>query len=201
MGLRMRRRTVYVATIVAMLAMVGGWALATTTTTVMSSPGSANITTSQPTGFTTATVASDQVVVVTSAVAAYAGAGTQSAGTSGLAGQTTALTTCPSAPCYQSFSAVNGNALASGDYAEQLEISVTQPSATATGFDLQIEVNINSNTHVFGNAYFSTGTSGTTSQTVTVYLFVDLGVSGINAPTVSSISVQFNGCNSASSCP
>lgn len=204
MGLRMRRRTVYVATIVAMLAMVGGWALATTTTTVMSQPGSANITTSQPTGFSTATVGSDQVVVVTSAIAAYSSAGTQSAGTVGLAGQTIALNACSAGTCTQSFLSVNGNAATAGDYAEQLVIAVTQPASTgtSTGFDIQIEVSINSNSLVFGDAYFATGVAGaTSSQTVNVYLFIDLGVNGINAPTISSISVQFNGCNSNTSCP
>ena len=46
-GSTMERRTVYVATIVAMLAMVGGWALATTTTTAELTENS-NITTSRP---------------------------------------------------------------------------------------------------------------------------------------------------------
>ena len=202
MGLKMRRRTVYVATIVAMLAMVGGWALATTTTS--SGPAQdTNITTSQPAGFSVATVTSSQTVVVSSTIAAYSTAGTQDAQTAGLAGTTVALTACGGAGCQQNFNTVNGVTVTAADYAEQLEISVAQPSSTgaATGFDLQIDILTNTG-HVFGNAYISTGTATSTAQTVAVYLFVDLGVNSVTSPpTITSISVQFNSCLSATSCP
>ncbi|MGI0132175.1 MAG: hypothetical protein ACREDK_03645 [Thermoplasmata archaeon] len=190
----------YVATIVAMLAMVGGWALATTTITTGPAE-STNITTSQPAGFSTATVASTQVVKVNNAIAAYTAAGTQSSDTSGLAGTTASLTPCAAA-CAENYITVNGNTITAGDYAQQIVFTVTQPVSTATGFDIQVQVTMNTNVLVFGNAYFDTNfNSQSSTSTVTVYLFVDLGVGGVSAPTISSISVQFNGCLSTTSCP
>ena len=203
MGTRMRRRSVYIATIVAMLAMVGGWALATTTTT--SGPAqSSNITTSQPAGFSVATVGSSHLVVMTSTMAAYNSAGTQSAATGGLAGTPRVLAVCAAGPCNENHNAVNGNAATAGDYAEQLVLVVTQPATggAASGFDVQVELSINIATLEFGDAYFSTGvSSAATTQTVNVYLFIDLGVGGILAPLVNTISVQFNSCLTAASCP
>lgn len=201
MAMRMRRRTAYLVTVAAMVAMVGGWALAASSVT--SGPSQVtNVTTTTPTGFTTASLSSAQVVMVSSTIAGYLGAGTQSASTSALAGTTLVLGVCATGPCVENHNAVNGNAATAGNYAEQLVVAVTQPASTgsATGFDIQVELNINSNTLVFGYAYFSTGVStAATSQTVDVYLFVDLGVTA--APLVNSISVQFNGCLSASACP
>ena len=204
MGLKMRRRTVYVATIVAMLAMVGGWALATTTST--SGPAQdTNITTSQPAGFSTATVTSSQIVTVTNAIVAYSGAGTQAPGTAGLAGTPTALGICNPGPCTQNFNSVNnGNTVTAGDYSEQLEISVTQPATGGadSAFDMQVKITLHTGSLVFGNAYIETAVSTAGSAvTVNVYVFVDLGVNGISAPQIDSISVQFNGCLSATSCP
>ncbi|MCI4317073.1 MAG: hypothetical protein L3J96_00910 [Thermoplasmata archaeon] len=203
MGVRMRRRTVYVATIVAMLAMVGGWALATTTTTAGPAENS-NITTSQPAGFTVATVGSSQVVTLSGTMATYSSAGTQAAGTGGLAGTPHALAVCAAGPCTENHDAVNGNAATAGDYAEQLVISVIQPATggVASGFDVQVEITMNVNVLEFGVGYFSSGvSSAVTAQTVEVYLFIDLGLGGILAPVINTISVQFNSCLTTAACP
>lgn len=201
MGTKMRRRTVYVATIVATLAMVGGWVLAASTTTVLPSQTS-NVTSGAPSGFTAASVQSTQVVVESSTIVGYANGGTQLVGTSALGGTTTALAVCAAGPCTGNYNSVNGNAPTAGEYAVQMVLAVTQPATggAATGFDVQVEANINANVLVFGYVYFSTGVSSAVSaQTVNVYVFVDLGV-GV-APTVNSISIQMNGCLSATTCP
>lgn len=201
MSTQIRRRTVYLATVAAMIAMVGGWALAVTTTTAGPAQNT-NITTSAPAGFTVASVGSTQAVLVSSTIAAYTGAGTQTVGTAGLSGSTITIATCAAGPCVANYHAVNGNAVTTGDYAEQIVLSVTQPATggTASGFDAQLEVTINAVTLEFGNTYFSTGVSSAgTAQTVNVYVFVDLGVT--SAPVVNTISIQLNACLSASNCP
>lgn len=190
-----------VATGAAMLALVGGWTLAVSTTTVGPSQNS-NITVTAPNGFTTATVASTQVLVVTPAVAAYTNAGTQSVATAALSGSTLALAVCASGPCYENHLSVNGYPVTSGDYALQVVLAVTQPATggTDTGFDLQVEVSINSNTLVFGDGYFATAVSSASSaQVVNVLVFVDLGTT--TSPTLSSVSIQFNSCLTDVSCP
>jgi hypothetical protein len=198
---RLRRRTVYLATVAAMIAMVGGWALAVSTTNTGPAEGT-NVTVTAPGGFTTASVLSTQVVAVSSLIAAYTSAGTQNPSTSGASGTTLVLATCASGPCTENHQTVNGNALVAGDYAQQVLVQVTQPATggAASGFDFQVEESINSGTLVFGYAYFSTGVSSAGSaQMINVYVFFDLGTS--TAPTVGSISVSFNNCQTASTCP
>ena len=198
---KLQRRTVYLVTAAAMFALLGGWALAVSTTSVGPSQ-STNITVTTPSGFTTAAVLSSSAIAVSPAVAAYSDAGTQSAATAALAGTPLALTACASGPCAQDLLAVNGNPVTSGDYALQLEVAVTQPasSGASAGFDFQVEATINGATLVFGSGYLATGVSSASSaQTVDVYFFLDLGVT--SAPTVNAISVQFNNCQTASACP
>lgn len=196
-----RRRAVWIATAAAMVALLGGWALAVSTTSTGPAQSS-NITVTTPNGFTTASVGSTQVILLSSTVAAYPAAGTQAATTAALSGSTLTLTACATGPCTQNLVAVDGNTVTAGDYALQMVVDVTQPATggTAAGFDVQAEVTINGGTLEFGNAYLSTGVStAVTSQTVDVLLFVDLGTT--TAPTLSSASIQFNSCLSASSCP
>jgi hypothetical protein len=184
-----------------MVALLGGWTLAISTTSTGPTQNT-NITVTTPGGFTTASVLSSHVVAVSPAIAAYSNAGTQSATTAGLAGSTLALGVCATGPCFEDHLAVNGPAATAGDYAMQIQVSVVQPASTgaAAGFDFQTEVDINSGTLVFSDAYFATGLSSAgTAQTVDVYVFMDLGTS--TAPTVNSISVQFNSCLTATACP
>jgi hypothetical protein len=196
-----RLRTIYAGTGLAVLALVGGYVLAASTTT--SGPAqNTNVTSSSPNGFSTATVASAALIVESSTTVAYTALGSQSASTGGLAGSTTALAACASGPCIvnnrpasQSFTAT------AGDYAEQVVIAVTQPTSSATGFDMQLTVAGSfSGSPAVAEVYVSTGTTTAGSaQTVDVYMFVDLGTS--TAPTVSSVSVVFNSCSSATTCP
>jgi hypothetical protein len=197
-----RLRTVYAATILGVMAMVGGYVLAASTTTTGPAQGS-NITSTTPSGFTTATVASSQLVVLTATTSGYAALGSQAAGTAGLSGTTTALSTCASGPCTGNGSpATQTNAATSGHYAEQLVIAVIQPlsGSGASGFDMSITVNFGASSVASANFYVSTGTtSAGTTQTVNVYVFVDLGTG--TAQTVSSVAVVFNGCATAAACP
>lgn len=196
----LRRRTVYLVTLAGLVALIGGWTLAVSSTTTGPSQ-STNITVTAPSGFTAAQIQSSSAIAVSGAIAAYANAGTQSPTTAALAGTPTALASCATGPCYANYLAVNGATVTAGDYALQLEIQVSQPASTGSsaGFDLQVEATINSGALVFGSGYFATGTATGTAQTVDVYLFLDLGVT--TAPTISEISVQFNNCQSATACP
>jgi hypothetical protein len=201
MGTGLRRRTVYLVTAAAMVALLGGWTLAVSTTSTGPAENT-NITVSTPGGFTTASVLSSHVVAVSPAIAGYTAAGTQSPTTSGLSGTPLALALCAAGPCYENHLTVNGPAAVAGDYAMQLEIAVVQPGSAgaSSGFDFQVEATINTNTLVFADVYLATGVSSSVgAQTVNVYVFMDLGTA--TAPTVFATSIQFNSCLTATACP
>src|SRR5580658_5419637 len=156
MALGLRRKTVYLVTAAAMVALLGGWTLAVSTTSTGPTQNT-NITVTTPGGFATASVVSSHAVVVSPAIAAYTTAGTQSSTTAGLAGTPLALGVCATGPCYENHLAVNGPAATAGDYALQIEITVTQPASTgaSSGFDFQVEATINTATLVFSDSYFA----------------------------------------------
>jgi len=199
-----RLRTIYIVTAALMVAMIGGYALAATSLT----PGptqTSNVTSSAPGGFTTATISSTQLVILTAAMTA----GTVPAAGSGvsttlIAGTPTALAACAAAPCAaQPFRTGNPSAETTGDYGEQIVISVTQPaSGTApSAFDFSISITIvGAGNPVVAQGYLSTGAStGAAIVTVPVYLFMDLLTT--TAPSVSAISIVFNVCSTATTCP
>jgi len=198
-----RHRTIYLVTAALMLAMIGGYALAATTVTTLAPGQSSNVTsTPTPGGFTTVgTITSEQLVVLTAAMTGSATAGTQ-VGTLGLDGTPTALAVCAAAPCaVQGFKMANPATETTGDYGEQIVVSVTQPATggASTGFDFSITVVASTGT-VVGQGYLATGVStAATAQTVPVFLFVDLTTT--TAPVINSLSVVFNQCASATSCP
>ena len=192
-----RQRTVYLVTIAAMIALIGGYALAATTVTTIGTPQSSNVTGGgTPGGFSSiATVTSEQLVVLSAAMSGATAAGTQ--GTAlGLSGTTTALAACGAAACpAQSFRAASPVAT-TGDYGEQIVLSAFQSTAnSAIGFDMAITI-VTSTTTIVGFAYFEMPTGGT--ETIPVFIFVDLGAT---APIIDSVSVVFNQCSSGTSCP
>jgi hypothetical protein len=191
-----RQRTVYLVTIAAMIAMIGGYALAATTLSSLPTQTS-NVTSGNPGGFALATVASEQLVVISSGMSAAASAGAQGSG-AGLSGTTAQLTACAAAPCAaQSFKAATP-ATTLGDYGEQLTLNAAQSSAnTGLGFDAAITV-VTSTSTVVAFAYLQIPTSGVT-ETIPVFLFVDLGTT--TAPIIDSVSVVFNQCSTGTSCP
>jgi hypothetical protein len=206
MANRMQRRTVYAATLVALLALAGGWAFAAGTIHSGGPAQNSKITVTAPNGFTAAYVQSTQLIQVSSALLnSTAPAGTQPVGSNGLnsSSQTNALLpSCAGTSCLENYSAVDStHAMIAGDTALQLALRVNQ-SVTASGFDIQVEILMGSGFYNFGSGYFNSNT-GTTF--VWVFLYVDLGVNPITTPLtgdiVSDIVVTFNSCSSATTCP
>jgi len=202
--MKRKYRTVYIVTAALMVAMIGGYALAATTLTAGPNQSS-NVTTSPTSGFAQGTISSEQLVVITAAMAATTVTGTQ-LGTVGLAGTPTALAACAANPCAaQGFRPTNPASETQGNYGEQVVLSVTQPTtgSGATAFDFSMTISITLGvvtSSVVFQGYLSTGTTtNAASVTVPVFLFADLGTN--SAPIINSISVVFNTCATATSCP
>lgn len=196
------RRLVYWATGVSVLALTAGFVMAASTLNAGPSQSS-NATTTNPSPFSGASVVASALLVETPTIAAYGTLGVQSGSTAGLSGTTSVLATCASGPCQISYApASQTNPATSLDYAEEVEIAVTQPTTGvgASGFDLQITVSFGAGSLAIAAGYASTGTTSAGSpQTVDVFLYVDLGTA--SAPTVNVVSVTFNTCGSTASCP
>ncbi|MCI4352781.1 MAG: hypothetical protein L3K14_05255 [Thermoplasmata archaeon] len=197
--MKRRQRTVYLVTIAAMVAMIGGYALAATTVTIFAPPQSSNVTQGGTLGgfSSMATVTSEQLVVVSAAMSAVLSAGAQGA-SAGLSGTSTQLAVCAGAPCAsQTFKAATPTTT-TGDYGEQITLNVFQSAAnSAIGFDMAITVVTTAGT-VTAFGYVQIPTSAVT-QTIPVFLFVDLGTT--NAPVITAVSVVFNQCSTGTTCP
>lgn len=197
-------RTIYLVTAALMVAMIGGYALAATTVTTLNPQQSSNVTnTPTPGGFANiGAITSEQLVVLTAGMTASVTAGSQTIGSVGLAGTPTALAVCAAAPCaVQNFRSASPATETTGNYGEQIVISVTQPATggTSVGFDFSITV-VASTGNVVAQGYLATGVSSAgTAQTISVYVFVDLTTT--TAPVINSLSVVFNQCQSATVCP
>ncbi len=209
---RVARKTVYAATLISLLALAGGWTLAAGTTQTVGPSQSSSITVTAPSGFTTAVVQSTQLLTVASnLITGLDGtAGTQAGGTGhGLNSTSTlnaVLTSCAGSFCEENFSAVDASsALTIGDSALQVMLTVTQPLATAVGFDVQVEIIYATTgpvTYAFGTGYFdSSVATGAHAAFFAVALYVDLGVSATLMPSVSDVVVTMNNCQTATTCP
>lgn len=196
-------RTIYLVTAALMVAMIGGYVLAATSVTTLSPGQSSNVTnTPTPGGFTNiGSISSESLVVLTAGMTGSATAGTQGSGV-GLTGTPTALAVCGASPCAaQPFKTASPATETTGDYGEQIVISVTQPATggTSLGFDFAITLVASTGT-VVAEGYLATGVSTAASaQTIPVYVFVDLTTT--TAPSITSLSVVFNQCSSATVCP
>lgn len=209
MATKRKQRLVYVVTAAAMIAMIGGYALAATSITTLSPQQATNVTQSpSPGAFSNvATVLSEQLVVLTNGMSTATAAGTESAGAVGLSGTTAALAACALAPCAASnFITASPATEVTGDYGEQIVLTVTQPATPATnsvGFDMAFTLSITvgvTTSSVTALAYLATGTTGVaTTSSVPVFVFIDLGTT--SAPVINSVSVIFNQCASATACP
>jgi len=205
--LKRKYRTVYLVTAALMVALIGGYALAATTLTTGPTQSS-NVTTSPTSGFSQGTVSSEQLVVLTTAMSGVATAGAQT-GTVGLAGTPAALTACTAAPCVaQNFRPVTPATPVVGDWAEQIVLSVTQPttaSGNAAAFDFSVTIvfelnGVTPSTTAVFQGYLGTGsTTAAGSETVPVFLFMDLGTTTVL--TIMTISLVFNTCSTTSTCP
>jgi hypothetical protein len=206
-------RTIYIVTAALMVALIGGYALAVTSLSTGPTQTS-NVTTSPTSPFATATVSSEQLVVMTSTMEALATAGTQTAGAVGLSGTPLTLTTCGAAPCavvnYRPAAVPTAVTPAAGNYGEQIVLSVTEPttaSATASAFDFSITITFEPNgvapsTTYSYQGYLGTGsTAAAGSVTIPVYLFLDLGTTTPVTIMNNGISAVFNTCSTTTSCP
>jgi hypothetical protein len=208
---RIPRKTVYAATVITLLALAGGWTLAAGTTQTTGPAQNSSITVTAPNGFSTAVVQSTQLLSVSSALISGLNgpAGTQAGGGGhGLNSTSTLnapLTSCAGSFCEENFSSVDGGALAIGDSALQVMLTVTQPLANPVGFDVQVEIvfmTTGPTIYAFGTGYFDSDTaSGGTAAFFAVALYVDLGVPATSMPSVSDIVVTMNNCQTATTCP
>ena len=201
--MKRKYRTIYLVTAALMVAMVGGYALAATSLTNGPTQNS-NVTTSPTSGFTTATITSEQLVIITLGMQSAQTAGAQTTGATGLAGTAQPLAACTATPCTaQNFRPVNPATPVVGDYGEQIVLSVSQPTAATVAFDFSITISITVGgvtSSVVFQGYFSTGTTtAAAAVTVPVYLFMDLGTQ--TAPVINSLGFVFNTCATAASCP
>jgi hypothetical protein len=209
---RVPRKTVYAATLISILALAGGWTLALGTTSSTGPSQNSSVTVTAPNGFTVATVQSTQMMSVSAAlIGSLTGpAGTQDGG-HGLNSSTTLnaqLASCPIGFCEANYSAVDeSSALAQGDTALQLMLTVTQPTAGASGFDVQVEIIYNVTTatpllYAFGTGYFDSSTTSSSAPAFfAVALYVDLGVVSTLEPSINDIVVTMNNCQTATTCP
>lgn len=201
--MKRRQRTIYIATLAAMIAMIGGYALAVTSVTTLAPQQSSNVTQSpNPTGFTgIATVNSESLVLLSSGMTGSATGGTQTAGAVGLSGTTTQLAACAGVCVEQNFRVASPATEVAGDFGEQIVLNAFQSAAnSAVGFDMVISVSITvgvTTSSVTAFAYLEIPTSGTTA-TIPVFIFADLGTG--SAPVVNSISLVFNQCATGASC-
>lgn len=190
-----RQRTVYLVTIAAMIAMIGGYTLAATTLSGLPTQTS-NVTSGNPGGFALATVTTEQLVVISAAMSTAQAAGTQGGGV-GLSGTPFLLATCALPCATQNFRAATP-AATTGDYGEQLTLNAFQSTANSgLGFDMAVTI-VTTTSTVVAFAYFEMPTSAVTG-TIPVFLFVDLGTT--TAPIVNSVSVVFNQCSTGTTCP
>ena len=198
--LKRKYRTIYLVTAALMVAMIGGYALAATTLTNPGPTQNSNVTTSPTGAFTYATVSSEQLVIITTAMSTTTVAGAQVG--VGLSGTTQTLAACAASPCAaQNFRPITPATETVGDYGEQLVLTVVQP-ITATGsegFDFSITVTTSTTSVVFQGYLQTATTTAGASVNVPVYLYADLGTT--TAPIINGISFVFNSCSTAAACP
>jgi len=212
-SVKRKYRTIYIVTAALMVALIGGYVLAATSLSTGPQQTS-NVTTSPTSGFSTASITSEQLIVMTGTMLGLGTAGTQT-GAVGLAGTPSTLGACTAAPCTVSdlrpAAIPAGVTPTAGDYGEQIVLSVSQPvtgGATApSAFDFSITVVFEPNgvlpaTTYSYQGYLGTGSTTTAGgETIPVYLFLDLGTTTPVTISNNGISAVFNTCSSISSCP
>ncbi len=211
------RKTVYAATVIAILALAGGWTLAAGTTAVQGPAQQSSVTVTAPSSFTTAVVQSTQIMTVSQAlITGLTGAAGVQAGSGNGLNSTSAnnavLASCGAIFCAANYSAVDPSpavgGLVQGDSALQVMLNVTQPAASPVGFDVQVEIIFDNfaapltNLYSFGTGYFDTGLTTTGNPAFfAVALYVDFGTSALNIPSVSHVVITMNQCQEATVCP
>ena len=210
MARKLQRRTVYAATIIAILMLAGTWTFASVVITQNPPAQNSSITVINPNGVNFAAVQSTEMVMVTSTISGSAPGGVP-AGSGGALNSTYSNVLLPYCPSHQTcppydnnFSAVGTPiALTVGDEAVQVSLQVNQslsPAVPAHGFDVQVELLLSPNHYVFGDGYFDTGASATPTS-FWVILFVDTGISSLTPVALENVVVTINQCTVATVCP
>ena len=191
-----RRHTLGLAVLLLLMVLPASASAATTVRVFPASPYLVVSVTLPPTP--PVTIGAHALVRFGGAPPGYAAAGVQGS-SPGLQGTTVVLAACARA-CTDNYRPASSAPLAARHYAERVIFTVTQPAhtGTATGFDVDVGVHLSTG-WVFEAGYFSTGLgSRGTAATITLRLFLDLGAA---LPTVGSVQVTVNSCNSPAACP
>lgn len=199
------QRIVYLVTGVIVASMIGGFALATTSTFTITNNQGSGSGTAAPNGAPGGlTYTIGQVVILSESTDPTLGTG--SGPFNQLSGTQTAVPSCGAPTCTDSFQPASsaGPAEVTGHYAQEFFVNVTQGCTGPTnGFDLQFEVNDGS--AILAQAFSNTGTSTNcgSGSTVTIDFFVDLGVAsmGNTAPLITNVEIVANSCPGTTSCP
>jgi len=187
MGERFRRRAIYLTTIAAMIAMTGGFVLATTISTITAPP---------PQGGGFAGTGTPPTNVATTAILMTQAAATSSA-TSSSIGAPAVLTAGGSSASDTFF--VNGVATV-GDFLETLTITFTAGSPdVAANTEYQISIYIAGSTSAPQVVFVETGASFASPAVDTVSFVYDMG-SGSGTITITSVSDLITQCASVGTC-
>jgi|HubBroStandDraft_1064217.scaffolds.fasta_scaffold101455_2 hypothetical protein len=206
MSARMRQRSVYLVTAAIVAAMVGGYALAATTTTPLTNPQGSTQGTTTPGGLIAgyAWTNSELVVIVTGGDPTL---GTSNGAGNALGGTQLALTGCGAATCSQNNQPALGPTEVVGDYAEEIILTVTQATAApAHGVEAQFVVTCTGCStptlvaNAFTNAGISTNGGG---SSITVNFLIDTGISASSTttPVITEVSIVMDNCVGLTTCP
>lgn len=175
MGLKLRQRSVYVATIVAILALVGGFALAT--------------------AFSTQSVSSTQGAVGTTVSDSAWIAGTLTNGWAGAACTTTTQATTSSATTATAYFSATTSSQVSGDcatggYTEELVFTAPVSASQALATDTFTVYSTSSAGSGIVNTVSVSVSGASGGYTATLDLYVDYGATGPSSITVLNVAIN-----------
>jgi len=204
---RKSQRVVYLVTAAIVAAMVGGYALAATTTTALTNPQGSTQGTTSPGGLIAGYSWTNSELVVLM-VNTDPGLGTSTGTGNALGGDQLALTGCAAPTCSQNNQPALGPTEVTGDYAEEIVLSVAQGIALpAHGVEAQFVVTCTgcSTATLVANAFLNAGVSSNTpgGSTITVNFLVDTGISAssTSTPVITEVSIVMDNCVGLSTCP
>jgi len=203
---RMRQRSVYLATAAIVAAMIGGYALAATSTTPpTNSQGSAQGTTTPGALIPGYTWTNSELVVLN--VSGDPTMGTSTGAGNALVGTQDPLASCNAATCALNLQPAAGPAEVQYDYAEEIVLTIAQGTMAPThGVEAQFVVTCTgcSTPVLLANAFANAGTSiFSGGSTITVNFLIDTGISSSSTtePVISEVSIVMDTCVGTSTCP
>jgi hypothetical protein len=206
MATRNRQRTVYLVTAAIVAAMIGGYALAATSTTSITNPqGSAQGTTTPGALIAGYSWTNGELVVLT--VNTDPSLGTSTGVGNALGGTQLALTGCATPTCSQNNEPARGPAEVVNDYAEEIILTVAQGTAApANGVEAQFVVTCTgcSTPILVANAFTNAGISSNSGgSSITVNFLIDTGISAssMTTPVITQVSIVMDNCVGLSTCP